>query len=125
MLRLSIVLMLVLLPVTGVKGAPIEKLTQFVREEVVRINDAVASIPSEDALQQDKWDFRRFLLRLRAKVGFNVAEMAKIDLIPELEHVFQKRKVSVPMYGNSLFMARMFFSSILLVPFEMRSVCNQ
>ena len=78
---------------TQAKAQKYPDLTEFVEKNVRNISLAInsSSIPEYPGIQ-GKFEFKRFLLRINAKVGFE-APIGKIELIPELELVFQKEKI--------------------------------
>ena len=69
-----------------------KKLTDFISSTVERVGTAVstASKPEgENAELSPGFYFRRFLLLIQAKVGFDI-ELGKIELVPEIELVWQR-----------------------------------
>lgn len=75
-----------------VHAKPYKKLTDFVDQEIGRVSKAMNSAASIEPMELGgAFEFKRILLRLTAKVGFDI-EVAKIELLPELELVFQKEK---------------------------------
>ncbi len=68
-------------------------LSEFVTEQVSSLEAAFNDIsPVDDSGIQgeDKFIFRRFWLRVRAKVGLTIPELAALDLIPEIEMLWEK-----------------------------------
>lgn len=77
--------------VTG-QAKQYEKLTRFIDENVETISQAMNASSAVQPMDfGGEWEFKRIFLRLQAKAGFDV-EFGKIELIPELELVFQKEK---------------------------------
>ena len=69
------------------------ELTQFVIEKTTAAREALTPFEGEGPfLLAPQFDLKRFLLRIQMKIGFDV-EFGKIEVIPELELVFQKEKV--------------------------------
>jgi len=66
-----------------------EELTTFVDQNTERITSALQETSADGLMLSGNFEFRRLFLRLQAKVGFDI-ETGKIELIPELELVFQK-----------------------------------
>ncbi len=87
----SLILLTLLVPFIA-QGKQYKELTQFIDESTTQVAEALELSGRGDSLELGgKYEFKRFLIRLTAKVGFDV-EVAKIELIPELELVFQKEK---------------------------------
>ncbi len=81
----------VILLASHAEGKPVKELAEFTRTSVATMNEAVG----EAVAYPDRtgWAFKRFLLRLTAKVGFDI-EAVKLELLPELELVWQKEHSS-------------------------------
>jgi hypothetical protein len=68
------------------------ELTEFVETNAKTIGKTLNATALQSPMELGGgYEFRRLFLRIQAKVGFNV-EFANIDLVPELELVFQKEK---------------------------------
>ena len=70
-----------------------KKLTEIVNETVGPVADALNKSADNETLNMGgEFALRAVFLRIQAKAGFDV-EFGKIELIPELELVFQKEKL--------------------------------
>jgi hypothetical protein len=69
----------------------VKTLGDFTSEQVTLLGKAVndGTAPESSAGQTRDWAFKRFLLRVTAKVGFSI-EVVNLELVPELELVWQK-----------------------------------
>jgi hypothetical protein len=69
-------------------------LNKFVETETKTMMKALQEVEASDPMDLDgKFALKRFFLRLQAKIGFS-AEVVSIDLIPEVELIWQKEKTS-------------------------------
>lgn len=90
MLYHYLVLLLLFLMSVPLRSEPIPELTEFTDTQIAALSQAVAARDSEEVETELRgWSFKRFFLRLTAKVGFDL-KAAKIELLPELELVWQK-----------------------------------
>lgn len=78
---------------TSAEAKQYKKLTRIVNENVTAVSDALNKSADPETLELGgSFELRRLFLRVQAKAGFDV-EFGKIELIPELELVFQKEKI--------------------------------
>ena len=71
-----------------------KKLTEFVNDNVSQISQAINSTAGDEPMGfGGDYEFKRFFLRIQAKVGFDLPPFAKLTVVPELELVFQKENV--------------------------------
>lgn len=91
MIRVPIALSL--LWALSAEAAPVKALTTFTEEQIRVLQGAVhgAHASRTTADEAESWTFRRFLLRVVAKAAFDI-EAVKLELVPELELVWQKEK---------------------------------
>ena len=73
----------------SVQAKPIPALTDFTAEQVKILSTALAEADEPDSRSFDDWVFKRFFLRVTAKVALDI-EAIKLELLPELELVWQK-----------------------------------
>ena len=75
------------------KAKSYPELTLFVGEQTELMVRALLETELNDPMDfKGNYEFRRFFLKINALVGFDI-EIATIQLVPELELVFQKEKV--------------------------------
>lgn len=89
MLYLYTFLLALFLGTMPLHAKPVSELTKFTETEIATLTDAINEAQRDETPQRD-WAFRRFLLRIAAKVGFDI-EVIKLEVIPELELVWQKQ----------------------------------
>src|SRR4029079_19121121 len=85
-------------------------MSQYIEQEINKLDDAIASSPSEGAVgelpelstsaspekpspsndTQQRWFLRNFWLRTRATVGYQVPALLKLEIVPELELLWQR-----------------------------------
>ena len=85
MKRLLIITTLILAP-SGF-AAPIPELVNFFEQEVVSLDEAMPVCKSGEA---QAWYLRNFWLRIRGKYGFQIPEFATLQIIPEVEMLWQR-----------------------------------
>jgi len=74
----------------SLQAKPIPELTNFVEEQSTVLSTALSEGNDSAAWEAlGGWEFKRFFLRVGAKVGFDI-EAIKLELLPELELVWQK-----------------------------------
>lgn len=100
--KLLRVILLVVVSLTA-QAKQYEGLTQFVSEQTKELSQTINQSLSEESLETvgeffGQAVFRRFFIRVQAKVALDI-EVVNLELIPELELVFQKDKV-VPLAGS-------------------------
>lgn len=83
---LLLVLFTALLVGLPAQGKPIQNLQDFTAREVSRLDKAVQEGTTPGSRD---FEMKRFLLRVQAKAGFSI-EVVNVELIPELELVWQK-----------------------------------
>lgn len=77
-------------------AAPVAELERYLDQEIGRMDDAVASASSAELNGTDQsqnteaWFLRSFFLRVRGKAGFEIPGIAKIEIIPEAEMLWQR-----------------------------------
>ena len=70
--------------------SPIPHLKDFVEAQIAGISESLEALDEDDHAVVDMWYLRRFLLRIRAKFGFDVPIFAEVKVVPELELYWQK-----------------------------------
>lgn len=73
---------------TRAQAKQIPELGNFLQQSLDQIS--FDSINDPDLLSESDWYWKRILLRLRAKVGFDVPFFADLKVVPELELVWQR-----------------------------------
>jgi hypothetical protein len=74
-------------------AAIIPELTQHLTEMLDSTESAVNSCPTEEtgsAAKDHEWFYRRFWLRFRPRVSFAVPGFAKLEIVPEIEMLWQR-----------------------------------
>jgi hypothetical protein len=72
-------------------AAPVAELTRYFAESVQTTDEAVNQCSlTEPASEGEIWYFRRFWLRVRPKVSFAIPLIAKLEIVPELEMLWQR-----------------------------------
>jgi len=70
---------------------PVKTLAEFTSSEIRSLDQAVQEGTGEGSRD---WEFKRFLLRVTAKIGFTV-EVVNLELLPELELVWQRDEPAI------------------------------
>jgi len=90
--KLNYALLILVFGVSAAQAKVYPKLTRFVDENVTQIQGALGAAAASEPMELGgKFEFKRILLRLQAKAGFSI-DLATLELIPEVELVFQKEK---------------------------------
>ncbi len=85
------IICLVFLVATTSAQAGVLSLTDFVTQEVDSMDYAFDELNRDvDGKPQEDYFFRRFWLRLRPKVGLTAAGFANLEIIPEIEMLWEK-----------------------------------
>ena len=100
MKTIRVTIALLLLAAIPATAEPVQELTEFTATQVRAISAAINEVgPSlNTSPEAGDFTFRRFFLRVTAKVGFDI-EAVKLELLPELELVWQKEKPKPPSVG--------------------------
>jgi len=64
-------------------------LQAFVQKQTVAIQEAVNKVDTS-ASNGENWFMENFYFRVRGKAGFDIPWFSKMELVPELEMVFQR-----------------------------------
>ncbi len=66
-------------------------LSGYLKQEIAALDEAIASCPAEAQAQgEDGWWFRRFWLRARGKIGFTAGDAIKVEIVPEVELLWER-----------------------------------
>jgi hypothetical protein len=95
------IIALLLLSTSSVIASPaaraeaIPELRAFIESQVSAADEAIgasesASSPSGPASFDEEWYFRRFWLRVRLPAGIDVPWLAKFQIVPEVELLWQR-----------------------------------
>lgn len=68
----------------GVQAAEISELRQFLSRELISVSNTTAQAP------ESSYVFKQFLLRVQGMVGIEVPWAQKLQIVPEIEMVWQK-----------------------------------
>ena len=71
-------------------GTDFSQLTAFIQEQVSGTTENIKNSEVTAPSSAESWYFRRFLMRIRAKFGFEVPLLAELKVVPEVELFFQK-----------------------------------
>lgn len=87
----TLILSLTLFASTPSFAVPVAEMTRYFAESIrssdQAVNQCSLAAPAADG---EIWYFRRFWLRVRPKVAFAIPLVAKLEIVPELELLWQR-----------------------------------
>jgi hypothetical protein len=87
--------LLALLSGTSAHAESNEDLTRYLRDEIAQMQESVDQCTLDRAVESsddpsENWFYRRFWIRVRAKAAFQVPGLAKLEIVPETELLWER-----------------------------------